>query len=448
MSWCDRAMAFSFFALIYFLPISIALAEIFTAAALFFYLLKRGGMFYGESKKSLPERTKTPLWKKGYELLKAFKPIKNCLNWPIAVLLLYHFASIFLSQHPRVSFEGFMGKSLQSAFLYFNFIECINSKKRLKIFLTTLGISCLLICTNGFSQYFVGRGFIHGHIFEGRIASSLRQANDFAAYLVVVIPILLGLFVVGIFKQKQVDAQPPPDSFRTHFCKLKILIFIIFILATICLGLTYSRGAWIGFVLSFAIFGMTNRKVLLSSVLVIITFLLIFFPGMMKKRSPVNSIDQSRWENSREGYIRFFQWDNNRLGYWKRASSIIKDYPTFGSGLNTYSLVSQRYTAGWGGYPHNSYIQLVSETGIIGISIFLWMLIVLFRCSLRAMKKIEVQSQKILLLGCSAGLLGFLIHSFFDTSFYSVQLGSLLWVTIGLVVAIQKIEFAKDAGSP
>ena len=434
ISWCDRAMAFSFFALIYFLPISIALAEIFTAAALFFYLLKRGGMFYGESKKSLPERTKTPLWKKGYAFLKAFKPIKNCLNWPIAIFLLYHFASIFLSQHPRVSFEGFMGKSLQSAFLYFNFIECINSKKRLKIFLTTLGISCLLICTNGFSQYFVGRGFIHGHIFEGRIASSLRQANDFAAYLVVVIPILLGLFVVGIFKQKQVDAQPPPDFFRTYFCKLKILTFIIFILATICLGLTYSRGAWIGFVLSLAVIGIVNRKTLIPFALVIIIFLLIFLPRLVEKRLPMHNKQT-------------FYDQNNRLGYWKRASSIIKDYPAFGSGLNTYSLVSQRYTDGWGGYPHNSYLQLISETGLVGIFVFLWMLITLFRCSFRAMKKIAVQSQRILLMGSLTGLLGFLIHSFFDTSFYSVQLGSLLWVTIGLVVAIQKIEFAKDAGS-
>ncbi|MCK5082818.1 MAG: hypothetical protein KAR31_07910, partial [Candidatus Omnitrophica bacterium] len=100
-----------------------------------------------------------------------------------------------------------------------------------------------------------------------------------------------------------------------------------------------------------------------------------------------------------------------------------------------------------GGYPHNSYLQLISETGLVGIFVFLWMLITLFRCSFRAMKKIAVQSQRILLMGSLTGLLGFLIHSFFDTSFYSVQLGSLLWVTIGLVVAIQKIEFAKDAGS-
>ncbi len=429
--WCDKGMAFSFFALIYFLPISIALSELFTGLALFFYLLKRGAMFYGDLKQKSSEGIHYSFWKKGYEFLKAYKPVDNCLNWPIAIFLLFNFISVFLSQHPGVSFEGFMGKSLQSAFLYFNFVECINSKKRLKIFLTTLLISCLLICTNGFYQYFVGHGFIHGHIFEGRVASSLRQANDFAAYLVVMIPILLSLLVVGLFKQKQTDVQSLPDPFLSHFCKLKILTFIIFVLATVCLGLTYSRGAWIGFFLSLTVFGVTNRKVFLPFVLVTVIFFSVFYPRLAEKRIPIND-------------KKSFAEQNNRLGYWKRASNIIRDYPVFGSGLNTYSLVSQRYTVGWGGYPHNSYLQLTSETGFIGISIFLWMLIVLFRCSFRSLKKIKVPSQKILLLGCLTGLLGFLIHSFFDTSFYSVQLGSLLWVTIGLVVAIQKIEFAKE----
>ena len=434
ISWCDRAMAFSFYALIYFLPISIALSETFTGSALLFYLLKRGGIFYRDLKQKSSKGIDLPIWKKGYEFLKAYKPVDNCLNRPITIFLLFNFISIFLSEHPNVSFEGFMGKSLQSAFLYFNFIECINSRKRLKIFLTILLVSCLLICANGFYQYFEGHGFIHGCMYSGRMASSLRQANDFAAYLVVVIPILFGLFVTGVCKQKQIDAQQLPDSFTTHFCKLKILTFIVFVLAVVCLGLTYSRGAWIGFFLSLAVFGVTNRKMFLPFVLVTVIFFSVFYPRLTEKRIPIND-------------AKSFKEQNNRLGYWKRALDIIKDYPVFGSGLNTYSLVSQRYTVGWGGYPHNSYLQLTSETGIVGISIFLWMLIALFTSSFQARKKIKVQSLRILLLGFSTGLLGFLIHSFFDTSFYSVQLGSLLWIVIGLVISVQKIGALESAAN-
>jgi len=47
----DRSMAFSFYALIFFLPISIALVETFTVLALLSYLLKRGVVFVLEIKR-------------------------------------------------------------------------------------------------------------------------------------------------------------------------------------------------------------------------------------------------------------------------------------------------------------------------------------------------------------------------------------------------------------
>lgn len=424
-------MAFSLYALIYFLPISIALSETFTALTLFFYLLKRSGMYYGDLKQKSSQGIRDSVWIRIREFLKAYKPIGNCLNWPIAILLSYHFLSVLISQHPNLSFEGFMGKSLQSVFLYFNFIECINSKKRLKVFLTIMITSCLLICTNGLYQYAFGQGFIRGHVSNGRVYSSLRQANDFAAYLVIIIPMIVCLFIIGLRQKRQIDISVTLNSFVSHFFKIKVLTFIVFMMATVCLGLTYSRGAWIGFILSLIAIGIVHRKVCLPFALVIIIFLSIFFPKLKEKRNPIHN----RWT---------FFVENNRLGYWKRALDIIKDYPVFGAGLNTYSLVSQRYTEGWGGYPHNSYLQLTSETGVVGISIYLWMLFVLFRCSFRAIKIIKIQAQRILALGFLTGLLGFLIHSFFDTSFYSVQLGSLLWIAIGLVVTIQKIEFEED----
>jgi len=428
VNWCDKGIAFSFYALIYFLPISIALCETFTGTALLFYLLKRGAIFGDYLRKKSLEGTKLSFWKRGREFFKAFKPIDNCLNWPIVIFLFFNLISVIFSQFHRESIEGFLGKSLQSAFIYFNFIECMKSEKRLKIFITVFLISCGLICINGLTQFAYGEGFVrHNLISDGRISSSLRAPNDFAAYLVVVVPLLLCLFIMGISRRKQEDAKIPFHSFAPYFRRLKLVAFFIFLIAVICLGLTYSRGAWVGFILSLVMLGATNRKIFLPFALVIIVFLSGFYPQLIKNRPPIHD-------------KRSFSHQNNRLNYWKRGLAIVKDYPIFGSGLNTYSIVSQGYNTGWGGYPHNSYLQMASETGIVGISAFLWMLIVFFQCSFRALRKIKILSQKMLLFGALTGLTGFLIHSFFDTSFYSVQLGSLMWVVMGLVVAIGKIE--------
>jgi len=198
----------------------------------------------------------------------------------------------------------------------------------------------------------------------------------------------------------------------------------------VSLGLTYSRGAWVAFILCLFLLGIKNWKLLLPVTLIVVIFLTLFYPKLNEERSSITNFIT-------------FSYNNNRLGYWSRSLSIIKDYPILGSGINTYSSVQWRYNVGWGGYPHNSYLQMMAETGIIGLSSFLWLLFVLFRNSLRNFRKMQNFEFKILLLSFLTGLSGFLIHSFFDTNFYSVQLSSLMWIIMGVIVAIQKIEGIK-----
>jgi len=476
--WCDKAMAFSFYALIYFLPISIALSEIFTGTAFFFYLLKRGTVFYGflKNKDQAPNNVFIFFRKFG----QAFKPVPSMLNIPIAFILIISLVSVVRSQYLLLSVEGFVGKVLQSAFLYFNFIECMRSRKRLKIFITIFFISCTLICINGLYQSGVGHGFIHGHIFDGQISSSFRHANDFAAYLIVIIPILFCFIFLTTSQKRDESGKTDEFIYSTHY-RIKIACLILFLLVFVCLGLTYSRGAWVGFILSLvlmSLIGLRNRKIIISYFLLIVFFLAVFYPGtpfmkifrqgfsLSTQESPplstqasppleVSSPSTSTFELDREEHLQqainekfhmntayTFLVSNNRLGYWRRSFKIMKDYPMFGCGLNTYALVEGRYDIGWGGYPHNSYLQMAAEIGVVGISIFLWMLFVLFRDSIRALRLIELQTNKILLFGFLTGLLGFLIHSFFDTNFYSVQLSSFMWVIMGVIVALQKIEKA------
>jgi len=470
--WCDKTMAFSFYALIYFLPISIALSETFTVLALVCFLLKRGAVFYGRLKELSSSGNRHCLWKKTICFLKSFKPISNSLNWPIVFLLCFSIISVLFSQYRSLSFNGFLGKTLQSAFIFFTFIECMNSRKRLKIFVSVFFVSYTLICINGFFQAITGHGFIHGHIFDGRITSSLRAANDLAAYLIVIVPVLFCLvFLTGSQKEGE-GGKTDEFEYLTHY-GVKIAHLILFLLGFITLGLTYSRGAWVGFIFSLllmCLFGLRNRRIVISYSLLIVFFLAIFYPGSPLKKvslwgtrpspeisspSETASSETDRNQEIYEEYLRqtvgdrfhiinltTFLVQNNRLEYWRRSLRIIKDYPVFGCGLNTYALVAGRYNVGLGGYPHNSYLQMAAEIGLIGVLVFLWMLFVLFRDSIRALRQVKIQTNKILIFGFLTGLLGFLIHSFFDTNLYSVQLGSLFWVIMGVIVVFQKIEKA------
>lgn len=417
-AWCDKALAFSCYALIYFLPISIALTETSSGLVIFFYLLKRGALFFHGPRTG---SFSGPLF------ISSFKPAGNCLNKPVAVFLIINFIAVITSQFPRVSIEGFVGKVLEGAFTYFAFVEGISTKKRIKVFLGVFAVSLLLICVNGLYQYFLGHDFIHGQIFAGRVFSSFRAPNDFAAYLVVVASILLYLF---LFSGRESDGAATLSFFAMR--GVRLILFALFALSFVCLILTYSRGAWVAFVLSLLILGMRRRRFFLLAGGFLVIFLLAFaYQSTRVVPSEIQS--DKKW-------ARYFDWENNRLGYWKRSVSIIKDYPVLGSGLNTYSSIQWAYDVGWGGYPHNSYLQMTAETGVIGLSVFLWMITVLLRNSFRNLKHIEDPSLRILLLSFLAGLISFFIHSFFDTNFYSVQLGSFMWLLMGFIIALQRID--------
>src|SRR3989344_4288730 len=157
IDWCDKTMAFSFYALIYFLPISIALTEIFSTLALLSWFLKRGVFFYVELTRGSAKERRRTFPDTALLFLKSFKPAGSCLTVPVALFLFFNFISMLLSKHHMISAEGFFGKTLQHAFIYFNFIECINSRRRLKIFLRVFFFSATLVSTSGIYQYFIGQ---------------------------------------------------------------------------------------------------------------------------------------------------------------------------------------------------------------------------------------------------------------------------------------------------
>lgn len=488
--WCDKAMAFSFYALIYFLPISIALTEIFSTVALLCWFLKRGVSFYMEFGRDPAGVRYHPFPNTLLLFLKSFKPAGSCLTIPITTFLFFNFISMVLSKHHFVSLEGFLGKTLQNAFIYFNLIECINSRRRLKIFLRAFFFSVTLVSISGIYQYFIGQEFILGNMFEGRISSSLRHANDFAAYLVVVVPMLLSVALLSAARMRKKtesgEVRSGPFSFlsRTEVA----LAAVLFVLTIICLGLTYSRGAWIGFLIAVLFLSFSRQKAVILNLTILILFFGIFYPQLTGYRnvSLINDVvpqeDAYKYEQQKikevseeqpgkaavpvssgqGGFVLgkieslknpgdFFrrQWGktvnivrsvggSGRGEYWREAFHMIKDYPLFGVGVNAYSVVAQGYKISWGGYPHNCYLQMIVEIGILGFLAFLWILFTVLG-GIRERARIRDDSIKMLLAGTLAGFSGFLVHSFFDTNFYSVQLGSLMWVVMGMITAIRQV---------
>ncbi len=460
-SWCDRTTVFSFYALIYFLPISTALVEICSTVILTAFFWKRSVNFAAALKRHAV--TSGPLsWRRGWHLFtESFQPPAHPLRGPIGIFILINFLSVVVSLYPSLSIKGFIGKLMQSTFLYFSFVETMNTRRKFCIFIGVFFVSTTLIVCNGLAQFFQGTEFIFGKTLpgDGRVASSFKHPNDLGAYLVMVLPMIFS------FVMARWPFWPQGSGRKKTVLGWKIAarIFIVVLLAMSLsvLGLTYSRGAWLSFAIGIVFLMGMNRRHAVVPLAAGILFFFIFPPHLAPRRNVsfvsddllrekldrVEQGDQYAKENRTPPFARRMEiWSSSlrrftamgRDNYWREAVHIIRSSPLLGTGLNTYSRVGPEYKINWGGYPHNCFLQMAAETGLLGLGSFLWVFLILFYGALKSLKTIEPDFARVVIQGGLAGLLGFIVHSFVDTHFYSVQLGNLMWLMMALVTAVQQ----------
>ena len=79
--------------------------------------------------------------------------------------------------------------------------------------------------------------------------------------------------------------------------------------------------------------------------------------------------------------------------------------------------------------------EMAAETGLFGLFAFFWILLIFFKIGLGYLSR----KKDYLVLGFLSGILAFLVHAFFDTHLYSLQLVVLFWFMFGLTAAVIKL---------
>ncbi len=434
----DRLIRWSFYALILTLPVGIGFVSSFAAFAITFFWLKRICLIINNRIR-------------GFGIIKAlFFPVASPLNVYILAFVLAAFVSVIFSQNHMLSFMGFFGKLMRGVFLYISFIEVFTTVRSLNAFLFTWIFSALMVGLSGLSQYFFGADFIRQlPLVEGRVSSTMRQANDFGAYLVAICPLILG--VLMHWDMVSVQLEKYVKIFKMKSWILVSFLFLAYVVLVICLGLTFSRSAWVGFFMSIIFLGIFKKESLPFIFLIIVGFIWIFTPFMVATRdvslitdnvknvNKTGTTDKSSKLKALGQYI-YRHLGSGRWGFWEEATHIIHDYPWWGSGINTYSQMGSRYKINWGGYPHNSYLQLTAELGILGLGTFFCMIGALFYHVLRKIKLMQKGYFQVTAIGVLASMTAYLIESFFDTTFYSVQLSVLMWIMMAVMIATVRMN--------
>ncbi|MCX5694982.1 MAG: hypothetical protein NT014_07715, partial [Candidatus Omnitrophica bacterium] len=239
INFCDKAIIFSLYGVAFFLPISKAIIEVFIYISIAAFLLKK--------------------------LLAKEDVVRSPINIPVTAYFFISFFSIFFSSNPGISSSSFLGKILQNIAFFFVVVDVLNSERRLKNIIYILFCSSLLLGIDGIFQYFTHRDFLRlrKDLMIPRIYASFGTPNDFACYLITVIPFIISLFFL-----------------KTNSRKYRLFTGGLFLLLFICLLLTVSRGAWFAFLglILFISLWIPQLWVLIFSIAVFIAVTIVFFP--------------------------------------------------------------------------------------------------------------------------------------------------------------------------
>ena len=267
--------------------------------------------------------------------------------------------------------------SLKISFFYFRYgvfvvavVALLNvDDKIIKYFFYCIFICFVSLVLDGFYQYFVGE-----NIFGLKSPQSYRVSSFFhdemilGSYLSRLWPIFFGLSIF-IFKTKN---------------KLFLLFILTFILSEVLIFLSGDRTAFFYINLSAIFVILFSNKLLklrlftlLSSILLVL--LISFINPTAKERVFDQTIKQMNLDKKDKDEP-FYIFSEAHNEHYISAYKIFLDNKILGVGVKNFRKIcsDERYfihVESCSTHPHNTYIQILAETGIIG---FLFLITILF----------------------------------------------------------------------
>jgi O-antigen ligase len=269
--------------------------------------------------------------------------------------------------------------------------------------------------------------------FNGKpVVSTFGNSNLFASFLIFVFPILLCHWL-GHRKNALSWLMGVPALFLISFALI----------------MAKSRGAWAGFAVAMLylpfLFIGRERKVVLYLALTLSILLAIsmhFWGGFLVDRMT----EDIRWQ------------------IWRGSATMVRSHPFVGFGLGTYMVHYPQFkvtdyflherSVPLTEHAHSEYLEMMAETGVVGLVLFLAMVIGFFVITFRAVQRQKQTYLRLLLTGIACGVLGLLVQAAVDVNFRFPSTQLLFWFGMGsaLALAVERqhadMTFGKSRRAP
>jgi O-antigen ligase len=337
--------------------------------------------------------------------------LKTPLNKPIAYYIIICLSStLFGSLFGRVQLKTglfYVLKYFEYMIIYFMGVNLLDNKKQAKNYLWTMLITCTIVSVIGISQIPLG----------GRVTAPFEGAsgepNTFGGYLVFMICITFGLFLTS-------------PSFRNQM----IHAFLI-ILFSIPLFYTQSRTSYLAAIPSLLIFLYLSkkRKWVLAAIALICISLPFITPRIAKERISYTFIQgRDRMDVVEIGGVKLDTSTSARIISWKAAFKDWINHPILGYGITGYKFVDAQY------------VRVITETGILGLVSFLFLITTVFRRTYGILKSAIDPFEEGIAIGFLAGFTGLIFHALGANTFIIVRIMEPFWLMTAIVISIPELR--------
>lgn len=288
------------------------------------------------------------------------------------IFLIFWIYLIINSLFNNVNFD-----SIKISFFYFRYgvfviaiIALINvDDKFIKYFFYCIFICFTALIADGFYQYFSGEN-IFGWKSSERVSSFFGEEKILGSYLSRLWPIFFGLSIF-ILKKKS---------------KLFFLFILIFILSESLIFLSGDRSAFFNINLSAIFVILFSKKLLklrlttLLSSIFLLTIISFINPTAKERVFDQTLKQMNLYKIDKTDDIEIYVFSKEHTHHYITAYKMYLDNKIFGVGVKNFrkfcKVDKYRHSQlSCATHPHNTYIQILSETGIFG---FIFLILALF----------------------------------------------------------------------
>ena len=308
------------------------------------------------------------------------KPLIIFFSFCIYCILL----SVFIAEDMMLSFESSLFYFRIGVFSCFIWYLIDKNKNILTLFYHALVLCFLVLVIDGYIQYFTGVNLTGFKISGGRVSSFFGDELIMGSYLSRLFPLLFALFLI---KKKQ--------KYEIYF------IGLLFILVDVLIFISGERSAFFFLNLSTIFIIILIKEYqkfrLVTFIIAIICVLILSFNSskLNERMFKGPAEDMGLVKSSKEAVIFSPQHDN----LIRTAYNMFKDQALLGHGPKMFRVIckDQKYSTGITPcmtHPHNFYIQLLAETGIIGFLFLFSALVYVIYTALRQFKSVILREKR------------------------------------------------------